>query len=215
MICERLKWCAHITTTKPVLSIYCVHRSLLPHVCTNTHIIVPCWSCHNHLWTLKCDKIITFYSTNVDVKFHSDSPWVSDFPPGGFQRCPERLQNSAVCPESKNSRFTEAQFKERKVWERTHNDSWVISCHGDVVCARGRDQTHGQHKQRQSQQGHVHPQGRLPAAQVLNCSERSSHARPTQCAPARSFLRLLLNEQNFKPRHYSFLLSNYKGHVNI
>lgn len=50
----------------------------------------------------------------------------------------------------------------------THGDAGVISSDRHVVCASGRDQTHSQHHQSQSQQRHGHPQSRFPPAQVLS-----------------------------------------------
>lgn len=127
---------------------------------------------------------------NISINFHfdgvveSDSPLAFDSPPDGFQRFPERLQSSAGCSREQTEHkqwpfrgtLTGNNLRRRKVWEEfgTHNDAWVISCHGDVVRARGRDQTHGQDQEGQSQQGHGHPQGRLPPAQVLGCRWQDS-----------------------------------------
>lgn len=84
----------------------------------------------------------------------------------------------------------------------THNDSGVISSHGNVVCARGRDQTYSEHHQSQSQQSHGHPQGRLPPTQVLNfvwerqCGDKSPNIQSklqTHLVRAETLLHLFLS----------------------
>lgn len=98
------------------------------------------------------------------------SPWACGFPPGGCRQSPGKLQSSAV-GRSKGKfqdKFVLRSANVRPEVSITHGDAGVVASHGHVVRASGGDQTHGEHHQGQGQQGHRHPQGRLPPPQVPN-----------------------------------------------